>query len=73
MNEMDAMFMVEKIKVDDTIFDVEEYFEVLENLRSSGKINMFGAPRWLENNFGLSKNQARLVFKKWSESFDATS
>ena len=31
MNEMDAMLMVEKIKVDDTIFDVEEYFEVLEN------------------------------------------
>ena len=73
MNEMDAMLMVEKIKVDDTIFDVEEYFEVLENLRSSGKINMFGAPRWLENNFGLSKNQARLVFMKWKESFDATS
>ena len=73
MNEMDAMLMVEKIKVDDTTFDVEEYFEILENLRSSGKINMFGAPRWLENNFGLSKNQARLVFMKWSETYNATS
>ena len=72
MNEMDAITMVEKIEVDGTTFNVEEYFEVLENLRSSGKINMFGAPRWLENNFGLSKNQARLVFMKWSETYNAT-
>ena len=73
MNEMDAITMVEKIEVDGATFNVEEYFEVLENLRSSGKINMFGAPRWLENNFGLSKNQARLVFMKWSETYNATS
>ena len=73
MNEMDAITMVEKIKVDDTTFDVEEYFEVLDNLRSSGKINMFGAPRWLQDNFGLDKSQAQLVFTKWVETYNATS
>lgn len=65
--------MADEIKVDDITFDVEEYFEVLENLRSSGKINMFGAPRWLQDNFGLDKSQAQLVFTKWTETFNATS
>tara|TARA_Y100000593_G_scaffold27028_1_gene53827 strand:+ start:2522 stop:2719 length:198 start_codon:yes stop_codon:yes gene_type:complete len=65
--------MADKIKVDDITFDVEEYFEVLENLRSSGKINMFGAPRWLQDNFGLDRKQAQLVFTKWTETFNATS
>ena len=62
-----------EIIVDDIKFDVEEYFEVLENLRSSGKINMFGAPRCLQDNFGLDKSQAQLVFTKWTETFNATS
>ena len=37
-----------EIKVKDDTFDVEEFFWVLDNIRESGKMNMFGAPKWLE-------------------------
>ena len=33
-----------EIKVNDDTFDVEEFFWVLDNIRESGKMNMFGAP-----------------------------
>ena len=52
---------------------MKAFFTILDDLRESGSINMFGAPRWLQDNFGLDKPTAQLVFKKWSESFDATS
>jgi len=63
---------INTVTVDGIEFEVEEYFDILENLRQSGKINMFGAPRWLENQFGLTKNQARLVFKKWTETYETS-
>ena len=52
---------------------VETFFPILDDLRESGEINMFGAPRWLQDNFGLSKEMALDVFTKWSENFNATS
>ena len=39
-----------EIKVNDDAFDVEEFFWVLDSIRESGKMNMFGAPKWLEEN-----------------------
>jgi len=42
-------------------------FIFLDKLRDSGKINMFGAPKILEESFGLSKKEAREVFKAWAE------
>ena len=42
-------------------------FIFLDKLRDSGKINMFGAPKVLEESFGLSKKEAREVFKAWAE------
>ena len=54
-------------------YDASEYFFHLDQLRESGKINMFGAPRWLQDNFGLDKSQAQIVFTKWTETFNATS
>lgn len=47
-----------------------EFFEILNDLRESGQINMFGAPKWLQENFGLSKNEAREVFTAWTETFN---
>mgnify|MGYP003312733170 FL=1 len=43
-------------------------FELLDDLRESGTMNMFGAPRWLLDN-GLvdSKEEAREVFQAWTE------
>jgi hypothetical protein len=47
---------------------MEEYFEFLEDLRDSGSINMMGAPRELQYEFGLDRAEAREVFSKWCES-----
>ena len=47
---------------------MKEYFEFLNLLRGSGSINMMGAPRELQLNFGLNKADAREVFSKWCES-----
>jgi hypothetical protein len=41
------------------------YFEFLNDLRESATINMMGAPRELQNEFGLNKVQARSVFQLW--------
>ena len=54
-------------------YDASEYFFHLDQSRESGKINMFGAPRWLQDTFGLSKEEAKFVFTKWTETFNATS
>ena len=44
-----------------------EYFVYLDELRESGTINMMGAPRELQNEFGLNKIQAREIFQLWTE------
>ena len=41
------------------------YFEFLDDLRASATMNMMGAPRELENEFGLNKIQARSIFQLW--------
>jgi len=45
----------------------EFFFGILDALRESGQMNMFGAPRYLTEEFGLEKNKARAVFKAWME------
>lgn len=47
---------------------MSEYFEFLTDLRDGGTINMMGAPRELQCEFGLGKVEAREVFTKWYES-----
>ena len=42
---------------------LDEYLEYLDSLRESGETNMFGAGRWLENAFDLSRPEAREVLK----------
>ena len=41
------------------------YYDFLERLRNSGKINMIEAPQHLENNFGLTSNQSLIIFTDW--------
>ena len=45
------------------------YFEFLDDLRESGTMNMMGAPRELQNEFGLDKIEAIKVFVLWTEQF----
>lgn len=41
------------------------YFDYLEKLRESGKVNMFGAVPYLMVEFGLSEKEAKEVLFKW--------
>ena len=47
---------------------MQEYFDYLTDLRDSGTMNMMGAPRELQDEFGLDRVEAREVFSKWCES-----
>lgn len=50
-------------------YDISEYFGYLNELRESGVTNMFGAAPYLQQEFGLTKYQARDILKQWMESF----
>lgn len=47
--------------------DMSLFFTDLNLLRESGTMNMFGAPRWLRDNYELSREEANYVFKQWTE------
>ena len=47
--------------------DMELFFEELEALRVSGVMNMYGAPKWLEDNYDLSRKEAIYVFTAWTD------
>ena len=46
-----------------------EYYEYLNALRESGVVNMFGAGAYLEDQFGLSKSEARTILIAWMEQY----
>jgi len=46
---------------------MEFYFEFLDELRDSGQINMFGAPRVLQDQFDLDKKEAQEIFSAWAK------
>ena len=46
-----------------------EYFVYLDKLRESGTINMMGAPRELQFEFGIDKLEARKIFGLWTKQF----
>ena len=50
--------------------DKEEYFQYLDALRESGITNMFGAAPYLQNEFELSRNEARDILIEWMETFE---
>jgi|TARA_R110002020_G_scaffold202084_8_gene405121 hypothetical protein len=50
--------------------DISSFFEELNGLKESGEINMFGAPKWLRDNYDLSKDESSYVFKLWCDSLE---
>jgi hypothetical protein len=46
-----------------------EYFLFLDDLRSSGITNMFGAAPYLADEFAMTKNDARAVLRQWQTTF----
>lgn len=49
--------------------DLETYFVFLDEVRESGKINMFGAASVLQEVFGLEKREARDILFQWMDTF----
>jgi len=43
--------------------------EFLNDLRESGITNMWGAGKYIENEFGVSKNQAKEILLSWMKNF----
>jgi hypothetical protein len=48
-----------------------EYFVYLDELRESGTINMMGAPREMQYEFGIDKLEARNIFQLWCLNFES--
>ena len=48
---------------------MKQYFDYLEQLRKSGMTNMFGAGPYLQQEFGLTRQDARDILVKWMESY----
>ena len=45
------------------------YWDYLESLRKSGVTNMFGAAQFLEDQFELSRQEAKKVLLDWMQSY----
>ena len=59
--------LLESAEINKTNF----YFNILDNLRIGGTMNMFGAPRYLQDNFGMDRKDALDIFNKWVKYADA--
>lgn len=53
--------------------NTDKWNQILDDLRESGEINMFGAPRWLMDNYGLEKSEANEIFTTWTKTFEEDS
>jgi hypothetical protein len=47
----------------------KEHSEFLKALRDSGVTNMFGAAPYIQEQFGVSRQEARQILVEWMESF----
>jgi hypothetical protein len=47
----------------------EDIFAFLDNVRESGRINMFGAAPVLQEVFGLDRRDARDMLREWMDTF----
>lgn len=45
----------------------DEVFDYLDQLRTSGEVNMFGATTYLQRDFGLSKKESMALLVEWME------
>ncbi len=49
--------------------ETDDYYAYLDDLRESGVTNMYGAGAYLEDAFGMDRNEARDVLLKWMKTF----
>ena len=48
--------------------DYMNYFDILDDIREDGQINMFEAPRVLRDMFGLDKQESFAIVQEWMKS-----
>jgi hypothetical protein len=46
-----------------------EALTYLDELRASGETNMFAAPSWVEQEFGIDRPEALALWLHWTETF----
>lgn len=51
----------------------KDYFDYLDGLRRSGIVNMFGAGKFLEEEFNLEKKESIKVLSEWMKTFSERS
>lgn len=51
----------------------ETTYRFLYRLQAGGSINMYGAPKVLQDTFGLSRKLAYQLFKDWTENWKQSS
>ena len=51
---------------------MNEYYGYLNALRDSGVVNMFGAGPYLQEQFGLSRSEARTIVIAWMKQYERT-
>lgn len=49
----------------------EEHFEYLDDLRESGRTNMFGAAKYLTDEMDVPRIDARKYLSHWMETFES--
>ena len=47
----------------------EDVFNYLEELRASGKTNMFLAPKFIQEEYGIDRMTARKFFVDWTNTY----
>lgn len=47
-----------------------EHFTFLDGLKESGETNMFGARPYIQEEFGLSREESSKVLSAWMSTFD---
>ena len=52
------------------IQDNAEYFKYLYRLQRSGRTNMMGAGPYLQQSFGLDRNEAREILLFWMDKYE---
>ena len=50
-------------------FVIEAHLEYLDDLRESGITNMFGAAPYLQQEFDIPMNEAKLILSYWMKTF----
>jgi len=48
------------------MIEQDKWNAILDTLRESGAMNMFGAPRFLNEEFGIPMHQAKEIFMAWT-------